>query len=500
MEEKKHAIILNMIWSVLAVCINYLMNFLLAPYVTNRIGVEAYGYVSLAYTFITYIDLFSISINAFAGRFISVAYHKGDKEKANWYFYSTIIADLSLSILVLLLSAGIIWKLEDILHIPAALTTDVKLLFGMVLIKYLFSVVRTAFDTSTFILNRLDLAEKRQSAAYFIQAGVLFAMALLLPARVWYVGFAAAVSGAYLLVANMRLSRKLTPDLKCEKKNWSVRAVKEICLTGLWTSLNNMGNVLNSGLDLLFVNQMLNATLLGEISIAKNIASICYTIVLKLGGAYKPKLLLLYAEEDKDRLLQMLKRGMKTTGTFCLVVICSFFVCGYDFLQLWLPGQNTVFLFRATIIVLLGDIAIGVVSPLYYVFTLTKKVKLPSVITILMGVTNVTSMYMLIRFTALGGYAVILTTLVINCVHFIDTPLYAAYTLKSRFFTFYPVIFRYLLLGGLGMAIGVGFRHLLPEAGSWLALLGKGLLTGLFYLGMMGLGMFWEWGGKRRRV
>ncbi|MFR8400680.1 MAG: hypothetical protein ACLVBX_00660 [Faecalibacterium prausnitzii] len=46
--------------------------------------------------------------------------------------------------------------------------------------------------------------------------------------------------------------------------------------------------------------------------------------------------------------------------------------------RLWLPGQNTDFLFRAELIVLLSDIATGAVQPLYYVYTLTRSCGCPA--------------------------------------------------------------------------------------------------------------------------
>ena len=67
-----------MAWSMLAVLVNSCMKLLLTPYVIRNIGVGAYGYVSLAVTFTSYIDIISVSLNAFAGRFISMAYHGGD--------------------------------------------------------------------------------------------------------------------------------------------------------------------------------------------------------------------------------------------------------------------------------------------------------------------------------------------------------------------------------------------------------------------------------------
>ena len=44
----KRAIMMNMFWALFSLLINTLMNFLITPYVTNNIGVEAYGFVALS--------------------------------------------------------------------------------------------------------------------------------------------------------------------------------------------------------------------------------------------------------------------------------------------------------------------------------------------------------------------------------------------------------------------------------------------------------------------
>ena len=101
MKRSRRVIALNMFWSLLSLCINYLMNFLITPYVTNNIGVEAYGFVALANTFISYVDILAVGLNAFAGRFIAMAYYQKKLEKANRYFSSTILADLILACVLL---------------------------------------------------------------------------------------------------------------------------------------------------------------------------------------------------------------------------------------------------------------------------------------------------------------------------------------------------------------------------------------------------------------
>lgn len=475
-------ILLNIVWSVIAVGVNYFMNFLITPYVTNNIGVEAYGFVALATTFTNYVDIISIGLNAFAGRFISVAYHKNDKDRANMFYSSVIVADVILALLVLAPCTVIILRLEKFLQIPQLLTKDVKLLFAAVLIKYLLTVLRTAFNTATFISNRLDIYEKHHSFSYVLQAVLLLGMCVLLPPHVWYVGLAGIAAALYLLIVNLRLTKKLTPDLRFHRELCSIKAVRELVSAGLWNSLNNLGNVLNSGLDLLITNVMIDAVVLGEVSIAKNLGTICYTLVMRVSDSFRPKQLKLYAENRIEDQVALFKQTMKITGMLCSLIICVFYICGQDFLRLWIPGQNISFIFQITMIVLLSDIAIGVVNPLYYVFTLTKKLKVPCVITIAMGVLNVASMYLLIKYTSFGAYAVVLTTLVLNFFHFVDTPLYSAHCLKVKLTTFYPTIARHLGVLCIGGAVSCVLNILLPEAVSWVMLILKAGISAVILL------------------
>lgn len=465
------AILLNIVWAVMAILVKYAINFLTTPYITNNIGVEAYGFVSLANTFTSYIDLISIALNSFASRYIAIAYHQNDIKKAERLYSSVIVADCVLSLIVFVPSLLVIRYLEKILNIPDILVTDVKILFVVVLIKYLITVMQTAFNVSTFIKNRLDLSERQKTTSTFIQGAVLLVLCVSLEPKVWYVGIAAMIAALYLLFVNIQNAHRLTPELKYDAKLFSFNSVKELVSSGIWNSINNLGNVLNSGLDLIITNLMLSATSMGQISIAKNLATICYTLVGTIANSFKPVQTRHYAQGDTKLLVSSLKSSMKITGLICGTIIAGFFSYGTPFLKFWLSdSQNINIIFKIAMIVLFSDIVIGVVNPLYYVYTLTDKLKLPCYITLAMGSANVAGMYFLIKYTNLGEYAVVLTTMVLNLIHLIDAPIYSAYCLRIKFSTFYPVVFRHLVACGLNVILIRQIAKMLPTPTGWLTL------------------------------
>ena len=52
-------IALNMIWSMVAVAVNYAITFFMTSYVTNTAGAERFGFVTLSNTLTSYIDVIS---------------------------------------------------------------------------------------------------------------------------------------------------------------------------------------------------------------------------------------------------------------------------------------------------------------------------------------------------------------------------------------------------------------------------------------------------------
>jgi len=466
----------NAVWAVIAVLVNCTINFFVVPYVTERVGVDAYGYVSLSNTIITYVDIISVALNSFSGRFIVILYHKGDLKKTNTYYASTFFANLIFCIVLSVVGLIGIYNIQNLLNISDALKFDVKILFVFVLARYNFVLLRTVFDTACFIKNRLDLSEKFWVISYFIQAFSLLFLCSYFQPRIWYIGMSSMFAALVLLLLQVYCVRKLTPELKLDAKLFSIPCILEIVSLGIWTAINNLGNILNSGLDLLISNKMLTGIITGNISVSKSIGSLCYTLISAVSNSFRPRQLEKYSKGDLKGLVSELKFSMRLSGSLCGIIISGFLACGADFLGLWIPTQDNTTIFNYTVIVLIGDIIIGIVNPLYYVFTLSKKVKFPCYITIFMGVINVVSMILLIYTTDLGGYIVILTTMLINLIHFFDTPLYAAHCLNLPLSTFYPEILKHLLNVTILVGIMMVMNMITFKIDSWFLLILKILM------------------------
>ena len=119
----------NILLTIIGFVINTVVSFLLAPYVIQKLGLEAYGFVSLGSQFVNYVAIAGIALNSMASRFISIQIHQGNWENANRYFSSVWVANLALIGFLTLPAFVLIYFLNDILNVSPALLQDVQILF-----------------------------------------------------------------------------------------------------------------------------------------------------------------------------------------------------------------------------------------------------------------------------------------------------------------------------------------------------------------------------------
>lgn len=454
-----------------SVVISYLINFLLTPYITDSLGIEAYGFVSIAKTAVSYAGIITISLTSFIVRFISVSYHENKLVNARQYYSSTIFASLVLSGTIFIISLIAIWKLEYILDIPSELIESVKILFIIIFLNFVITTVTTPFSASSYIKNRLDISGIFKIVAYICDAVVLYILFSCFKPNIWFVGIGSISASFVILLSSYITTRLLTPDLRFKKGEVSFSKVKDIMKNGIWNSFNSLGNTLNSGLDLLISNLMLSGTETGQIAVAKTINTMFATLYQVVFQPFQPRMLKAYAGGQIDKFIKELKKAMRLCGYFSNTAFAVFFSLGMLYFKLWLPEQDTVSLYCITILTVLGSITAGIMQPVYYINTLTLKNKLPCWITIISGLINVVSMYCLLKYTSLGAYAVVGTTTVIMiCINIFFNVIYSSRCLKICPIILYKTLVRHIISCGLMVVVFSALVRLFDPS-SWFGLI-----------------------------
>lgn len=421
------------------------ISFFLTPFIVKHIGAAAYGFVGLANNIVSYTTLITIALNSMAGRFITISVHQNNIEKANKYFSSVFYANLLISLLLTIISTVVILYIELIINIPEHLITDVKLLFGLLLLNSIIGLISNVYAVSTFVRNRLELNSIRTVIANIIKALSLVLLFTLLVPHVWYIGISALLYTLYVSYTNYKYTIKLTPELHIAIRNCDWKAVKELISSGSWNLLSKLSEILSQGFDLLLANLFISAHAMGELSITKTVPMVILSVFALLSSCFAPEWTALYARGEIDKLKNELLKSIRILGLFSSIPLAILYAYGDIFYQLWIPGEDSQLLYILTIASTIGMTCALPQESLWNIFTITNKVKQSSlnllynsiiiIIIVLIGIyyakSDIAKLYVLASTRTIIGLIRVLTFL----------PVYGAKCLNLKSTIFYrPII------------------------------------------------------------
>ena len=485
-KSSKKQMSINIIASLVSFSVTMGLNFFLTPYLVDTLGTDAYGFIGLANNFVQYATIITAALNSMSGRFISVAYHKGQKEKASRLFSSVLVADLLLAGVMLVATALITVYIDVLMKVPQELVTSVKLTFSITFLTYVLSVITAIFTTATYVKNRVDINSVRDIISHLIKAGLIVGLFAFLPAQLYYVALATLGSGIFLLVANITVKKKILPDVKIDIKKFEFALVKTLIAAGVWMSLAQLSNTLLSGLDLLICNLTIGATMMGLMSIAKTVPN-CITILIStIANVFAPHYTILYAKNDIDGLVTEVKFTSKILSFILTVPLAGFIVFGTDFYTLWQPTKSAEEIRIIQII--------SVLACVMYLFTahtqaltmlnsVCNKMKLPVLVALGVGVTSTVSVLIIVNVfdfsDEINAYIIAgMSSLLMSLRAIIFIPIYSAYLLKQKKTTFYPTILRGWLTFAV-VAVMFAVIHHFVDINSWLVFLAVCVVIGV---------------------
>lgn len=442
---KNKRMIINLASNIISLIVNVGISFFLTRYIVMQIGKEANGFINLANNFVNYATIVTVALNSVAGRFITIKIHQKDEEGANVYFNSVLVGNAIMSIILSLISVFIIVFLEKIIKIPIELVLDVKLTFAIVFITFILTLMTSIFNVATYVRNRLDLSSLRDIEGNFIKVISLLLLFYILEPKIFYVSVSVLFMRIFNSVKNYKYVKVLLPEVKFNIKKAKFTAIKEMISLGIWNSVNNLSNVLLSGLDLLIANIFIGATEMGTMAIAKSIPNIFTTFLSTIAAVYSPRFTILFAEGKREELVHEIKLSMKTLGLIAAVPLIGFAVFGTEFYSLWLPTESFDTIKQIQILSLLeiGPRFISMyVFTLYAINMITNKLKTPVIVTLVLSVISTGLVLILLNTTNWGVYAisgVSAVLLILRVIFFVPT--YAAHSLKEKLNVFYkPMI------------------------------------------------------------
>lgn len=444
--NSKYQLFINLFCQIFLVITNMAISFLLVPFILEKIGADAYGFVGLANDFISYAQLVTIALNSMASRFITINIYQNKYEEANKIFNSVFIGNIIITIILIIPMILTIVFLPNIISIPTTLLHSVRILWIILFINFIITIISSVFGVATYATNKLYLSSIRQIESQLVRSIILIVTFVFLPTRLWYVGLATLAATLIVSLYNYKYVRTLLPKIKFDKKYFDKKSIITLVGSGIWNTVTKLSGLLSSGLDLLLTNTFINSTLMGILSVSKTLPNVILSFFGSLTSVFSPQLTISYAHGDYDDIKRQLIFSMKLVGIFASIPLAIMIGFGTDFYQLWVPTTDKYLLWGLSVIAGAGLILSMPLEPLWNVFSTANKVKQSSIFLIITSLLNIVVVLILlnifkddyVRLFAIAGTSTVFS--LIKSLTFL--PLYGAKCVNLKWFTFYPTILK----------------------------------------------------------
>lgn len=440
----------NIIMNLSAFLLQLIINLYISPIIVANVNTSAYGFMNMANDFVSYASIITSIFNSVAARFIANEFYHNNYENANKYFNSLLLTNIILSIVLGSIGFVITSMLEAVLNIPSSIIIDVKITFALIFLSYIISLLTMVYTTATFVTNRTDIQGVRNIINYVIRFSCILLFINFISIKIYWVAFSTLLGNIVISLVNIRLTKKLTPELRVNLKTANIKYVKILAASGIWMSITSISAILMRGLDLIIANKLLDSNLMGILSLARTMPNNVTSVINTIAPLFTPVFIMLYSKQEKNKLTAAVVSSIHNISAIMYVPIAGFIVLANDFYGIW---QNSLGKEELALVVILSNITVlqaffnSSTATLAQISVVTNKLKIPVLVSLGSGILNVIIVILFIEYSPLGIYSIVIISSVIMILRYIVfTPIYASYCLGLPVKIFYKDLLKIWIL------------------------------------------------------
>ncbi len=279
--------------------------------------------------------------------------------------------------------------------------------------------------SSLFAFNRLDLQNLVNLTNLLVQTGLIVLLFLLFGPSLTMVGAAYLMGAMFSSIVSIAFARRVCPELRVALDLFDRYRLRDLGGMSWWVIINQVGSLLFLQIDLIVVNLIFGPLPAGEYAVALQWATLLRSIAGVLSGVLTPMVLTYYARERMDALITISRSAVKVLGLAMALPVGL--VCGLSshILTIWV-GEGLAHMAPLMVLLTVHLTVNLAVTPLFSINVAFNKVRIPGVVTVIMGIGNFLLAVALSLFTDLGYYGVAIAgAIVLTSKNALFTPWYA---------------------------------------------------------------------------
>jgi membrane protein EpsK len=452
------------------------------PFLIKNLGVDSYGLIPLANSVTTYLIIIPLSLNGAVGRFLTIDLQKDDIEGANQTFNTSFFGSLLLTIGSLPFLLGFVYLIPLVFNIPTGTENAAKLLFFFVMFSFLVTTVESCFSVSSWAKNRFDLRNIVVVFSNLARISIVVVLFKLTQPSVWQVGLGILLAGLIGLAGDIFIWKQLTPELRISKSHFNLTKIRELFSMGGWITTNQIGSLLFLNIDLIVANLALGTKIAGEYGTILLFSTLLRSLSGTVSGILNPIVVAKYAIKDFPSITRLSKQSVRLMGLAIGLAVGLLCGLGGPFLKLWL-GNDFDSLWLLLILIIFHLPINLAVMPLFGIQQALNKVKIPGILTLVLGIGNLLLALLFTLVFKWGSFGLAAAgAIVLTLKNVIFTPIYGAHIQKLPWYTYIGAVVPGLIMTSLVLLLSYGSTVLI-QIDSWVRLIFTGIIIAMFVIG-----------------
>ncbi|MBZ0071275.1 MAG: oligosaccharide flippase family protein [Gammaproteobacteria bacterium] len=328
----------------LALLINIVISFFLAPFVVNHLGAEMYGIWAVAMQFTGYIYLMDFGVRDSLIRYTAKYRASGNALALRRILSVAILIYLPVFLAALLAAAGIAYGLSKWANIEGELVNAARITVFLVGASIASTFLFNIYTGLLQGLQRFDVTN-----SIYVVIGLLRATTIVIVLKAgggvvemaWIqFGFTVLAGIACYFAANIFMKQaglSLRPARVTGRK---LRALLRL-VSGysVYVFINNIGQKLAFATDALVISLFMPIAAVTFYAIAGNLISYLHALVSATATVFTPVASQYAARKDKEGLRMLMLRSTRLNLMIGLPIACTYVMLGDIFIGLWMGDQ-----------------------------------------------------------------------------------------------------------------------------------------------------------------
>jgi O-antigen/teichoic acid export membrane protein len=387
----KHLIIKNVSSNYLLNLFSMLLGFLIVPFLIGRLGRDAFGLIVLAEAALVFFEIMTASVRISLSRYgtVSLSQNKADDFVA---YLSTGRTILFVSAAAVFTAGSLIsWHFTHLFNVPAVFHDSSRILFFFITIAATISIPNIVFWSALYAKQRFDLINASSSVGLMIRAVCLFGYYSIMPRE----QASLAAYGVIYLVMTLAQNgmiyyfhRRLMPGVHFHLRFFQWNKIRQILSFSGHTAIFRASLALYQDAAMILINIFWGPAMNAVFSIGTKLPITFMRIFVEPSWALGPTFTDLAARGERERFESLFFMYSKVLAIVTLPMCFTLLFFSRPIIVLWVGPDFSA----ASGIMSISMIQVILSIPFsmtWAVFLAYGKVRIPSLVSLGMGVINV---------------------------------------------------------------------------------------------------------------